>query len=693
MRVIGDSVNMCFSQFTRRRFLQFGAAGLAAYSVNGFASLTSAGRAGEGFVPSAKSPIKNRAPLAAAAFYPLPLGSIKPAGWLRGQLEIQANGLSGHLGETWPDVGPNSGWLGGTGESWERGPYYMDGLVPLAYLLDDARLKAITQKFMDWTLNNVEPNGMFGPKSNDDWWPRIVMLKALAQYEEGTGDPRVIPLMSRYFEYQLQSMPGRPLRDWGKYRWQDEALSAIWLYNRTGESGLLDLVRLLRRQGYDWQAQYADFKYTQRTTPQSIGLGPNSGLTDASMQTHGVNNAMAIKMSPVWSLISGSEDDRRAVLRMLADLDRYHGLPNGIFSADEHLAGRNPSQGTELCTVVETMFSLEQSLAIVGDPALGDRLERIAFNALPGAFTDDMWAHQYNQEPNQIIVGLHSKPWTTDGPESNLYGLDPNFGCCTANYHQGWPKFAASLFVLSADDGLAATAYAPCEVRTAVRGVDVSVTEETEYPFRGGIRLTVDPESPVSFPFLLRIPAWAEGARLRINGKPFPAPQPGTFARIERTWHKGDVIELEFPLAPRASVWYHDSVALERGPLVFSYGIGEDWLKLRDRGLTADWQVYPTTQWNYALTASPEGDTGEISVTEAAVGKGPFTATGAPVTLHAKGRKLPKWMGVDGVAEPVPQSPVSSDQAEETVPLIPYAAAKLRITAFPRLKTSSEGGS
>ena len=95
------------------------------------------------------------------------------------------------------------------------------------------------------------------------------------------------------------------------------------------------------------------------------------------------------------------------------------------------------------------MFSLEHSLAITGDPSLGDRLEQLAFNALPGTFTDDMWAHQYNQEPNQVECSLHRKPWTTDGPESNLYGLEPNFGCCTANFHQGWPKFTASLFMLS----------------------------------------------------------------------------------------------------------------------------------------------------------------------------------------------------------------------------------------------------
>ena len=190
-----------------------------------------------------------------------------------------------------------------------------------------------------------------------------------------------------------------------------------------------------------------------------------------------------------------------------------------MFSCDEHLAGRDPSQGSELCTVVEYMYSLEQALAILGEPALGDRLETLAFNALPGTFTDDMWAHQYNQEPNQVECSLHHKPWTTDGPESNLFGLEPNFGCCTANFHQGWPKFAASLFMSSNDNGLVAAVYAPCEVKTVVRGVDVHIVEETEYPFRETIRLTVNPATPLSFPLHLRIPAWATGATIAVNGR------------------------------------------------------------------------------------------------------------------------------------------------------------------------------
>lgn len=678
------------SSASRRRFLkQAGAAAtLASFPVTGRTAHALSKDASPLDAAAPDVAIKNRAPLAPNAFYMLPLGTVRPAGWLRSQLQIQASGLSGHLDETWNDVGSNSAWLGGTGEAWERGPYFVDGLIPLAYLLDDARLKAKAQRYIEWTLTNQLPNGMIGPRSNDDWWPRMVMLKALAQYQEATSDSRVIPLLTQYFAYQLNTLPTRPLRDWGKFRWQDNALIVIWLYNRTGDPKLLDLARLLHQQGFDWKADFADFKYTERITPEFIKLNEGGGLKDAALTTHGVNNGQAIKASPVWSMVSGNESDRQAVHQMLAELDKYHGLPNGMFSCDEHLAGRNPSQGTELCTVVETMFSLEQSLAILGDASLGDRLERIAFNALPGAFTDDMWAHQYNQESNQVECSLHHKPWTTDGPESNLYGLEPNFGCCTANFHQGWPKFAASLWMASHDGGLVAAAYSPCEVRTTVNGTAVHVLEETDYPFRGTVRITINPSAPVKFPLRLRIPAWASGTTISINGVAQPTPPAATFARVERTWQSGDVVELELPLAPRLLSGYKDSVSIERGPLVFSYPIGESWVKLRDRGMTADWQVFPSTSWNYALAVGEE-NIGKLAAEEQPVGASPFSLKDTPVKLQVNAHKLDEWRAVDGAANPVPQSPVTGNQVKEQLALVPYAAAKLRITAFPKAKKMS----
>lgn len=224
--------------------------------------------------------VGNRAPLQPNTFNPLPLGAIEPKGWLRRQLEIQAAGLTGHLDEFWSDVGPNSGWLGGTGESWERGPYYLDGLLPLAYELNDPTLLKKAQKWVDWTLTHQRSEGQIGPLSNDDWWPRMVMLKVLTQYEEVSGDTRVIPVLQKYFSYELRELPKRPLREWGKYRWQDNVYSVLWLYNRVGDKSLLDLARLLHDQGYDWEAEFADFQYLSKENRDKLGLRPGVPIPD-----------------------------------------------------------------------------------------------------------------------------------------------------------------------------------------------------------------------------------------------------------------------------------------------------------------------------------------------------------------------------------------------------------------------------
>ena len=334
------------------------------------------------------------------------------------------------------------------------------------------------------------------------------------------------------------------------------------------------------------------------------------------------------------------------------------------------------------------MFSLEQSLAITGDPSLGDRLEKIAFNALPGTLTDDLWAHQYNQEANQVKCG-YIKPWYTDGPESNLFGLEPNFGCCTANYHQGWPKFASSLWMASPDGGLAAAAYSPCSIETTVGRTPVRLSVDTEYPFRETVKVSVDPHQPVRMPIYLRVPAWAEGASIAINGKVQATPRTGSYARIERRWNSGDVIELRFPMKPTATLWFQQSVSILRGPLVFSYPIGTNWVKLWEHGPTADWEVHATEAWNYGLVVQ-SGTVDEIEVRETVFGTLPFSQAGSPVRLVVQARKVPSWKATNGVADVLPPSPLTSTEPTENITLIPYAGAKLRVTAFPQVaeKTS-----
>ena len=208
-------------------------------------------------------------------------------------------------------------------------------------------------------------------------------------------------------------------------------------------------------------------------------------------------------------------------------LDKYHGLPNGMFSGDEHFAGPNPSQGIELCAVVEAMFSYEQAFAVFGDPRVADRLEKVSYNALPGTLSNDIWSHQYDQQPNQIACTRAHRQWSTNGPDSNLFGLEPNFGCCTANLTSGLAQARfESLDGHSGrrhrDDGLCAEPSS-----NQIRQCRCRSNEDTEYPFRGKAEFTIHTTDPVSFPFVIRVPVWADSATVKVNGDTTRIPPSG----------------------------------------------------------------------------------------------------------------------------------------------------------------------
>ncbi len=619
-------------------------------------------------------------------FEPLPLGSVRPAGWLKDQLRVQADGLSGHLDEFWPPVA-GSRWSGGESEGWERGPYWLDGLVPLAVLLNDPRLLAKAQRWMDYILTNQHADGWLGPKEDPhegtgetalDSWPQFVLFKALTQWHEATGDPRIVPAMGRGLHRIYALLQGKPLSSWGRMRWADLVLSVHWQFERTGEEWLLDLAALAQDQGYDWQDHFDDFQYMERTDRDDLHALPEKDW----LPLHGVNNAMGVKSGAVWSRQSGRPEDAQSSLQAIEILDRYHGQVSGMFSGDEHLAGRDPSQGTETCTVTEYLFTLETLLALTGQPSLADKLERVAYNALPAALTKDMTGRQYDQQPNQVECSVAPRRWVSNGDHSNIFSLEGNFGCCTANFSQGWPKFVSHLWMQAEEGrGLAAVAYGPNTVTAEIAGTQVTIEEATEYPFRDTVTLTVRLSAPTAFPLLLAVPAWATEASVSVSGaSPAPAAA-GQFCRIERVWQDGDTVTLRLPLRLRTERRFHGSVSVLRGPLVLALQMGEEFEQVGGTLPYADWAVYPTTPWNYALSEADIAP--EAPVTETPLSTVPFAASAAPVTANVTARRLPEWGMAHNSAAPPPAGPFAALGPPETITLVPYGSTNLRISEFP----------
>ncbi len=644
----------------------------------------------------------NPEPLKQNAYIKLPLGSVKPEGWLKSQLEAQASGLTGNVDDFWPDL-VNSSWRGGDGEAWERGPYFLDGLVPLAYLLDDEHLKEKVKSWIDPILASSRDTGWYGPAKNKDRWPLAVANKVLMQYYEATSDARALEVLIKYFRYLHDTPPDWPDKDWRGVRAMENAVTGYWLYRQINEPWILETIESIQKNSSDWTTYYERFPWDSAASADKkipLNWGPE-GLT-----AHVVNNAMAIKYPGLWYQQSSGERFKNAVFAGIEKYDINHGQAGGRFSGDEHLSGKSPDRGTELCSAVEYMFSLEELYAIFGDNTLADRLELLTFNALPGTLTPDMWAHQYDQQSNQVLVNGEKRDWSTNGNYSNIYGLMPNFACCLANMHQGWPKFTESLWMATNDNGLIAVAYSPSTVNARVGpGKDISISEETDYPFKGDIKLKISTVGPVRFPLYLRIPGWADSASIQYKGRRVTGTA-GSTVRLSGNWKDGDIIIMQIPLKIRTEKRYNNSTSLLRGPLYFSLRLEKEYKSVKInydnfsyKG-SVDWEINPRSPWNYGLMIDRANIERGLNITENQISRYPFADKGdmiwsldsgkyitwdkdAAVVITTRGMKIPGWGMRNNSADIPPLSPVKPEGSTEVIQLVPYGSAKLRITEFP----------
>lgn len=594
---------------------------------------------------------------------------IKPTGWLRRQLEIQAASLSGNLDKIWPDV-RDSAWIGGKRDGWERVPYWLDGFIPLAYLLEDGDMIQRAGKYIDAILVAQKNDGWICPCEDDqrqtyDTWAVLLISKVLKVYYDCSGDERIPEVLYRVLKnyYDLLSTGKIRLFDWGKARWFEGLIAIGFIYKRYPEPWLVSLAKILKEQGTDYTSLTDRWKRP---------------VNQWTFETHIVNLGMMLKAEAVsCGLLGNGYADEAEALRTI--LDEYNGTPVGLFTGDECLSGRSPIQGTELCAVVEQMYSYELLYACTGDSKWAERLELLAFNALPATISDDMWTHQYVQMSNQIACQRFPgrSLFRTNGPEAHLFGLEPNFGCCTANFNQGWPKFALSTFMYSGNTVINGIPV-PGELKTEDRYIRL----ETNYPFENSFRYTIS--SQTDFNFQIRIPSFARN--LCVNGKPVESNGNGLVFSVKADTDKA--VMVTFDTIPYMEKRPHGLRTVKCGSLVFSLPIEhqKQMCEYEKNGVErkypyCDYEYLPVSDWNYAYCSEL------LSVERKGVSDIPFSGEKPPVVIKAEVQKIDWGMedGFETVCAKIPNARVPLSEKKDVL-LYPYGCAKLRMTEMPLLE-------
>jgi DUF1680 family protein len=378
-----------------------------------------------------------------------------------------------------------------------------------------------------------------------------------------------------------------------------------------------------------------------------------------------------------------------------------------MFGSDENARKGydDPRQAVETCGMVEQMTSDQQLLWYTGDTYWAENCEDVAFNTFSAAFMPDYKSLRYLTAPNMVVSDSknHAPGIANEGPFLMMNPFSSR--CCQHNHSAGWVYYAENAWMATPDNGLAVQFYAETTVTAKVgTGSDVTITENTRYPFEESVGFTIKTVKATNFPLYLRVPAWCKKPVVKVNGKAVVVTaQPGGYIKLTGQWKSNDRISLQFPMELQVRTWAKNknSVSVNYGPLTYSLKIKENYMQ-KDSKETAiydsRWQenadpkkwpsfeIYPASNWNYGLVLDKQQPEKSFTVVKKSWPKddNPFTNAGAPLELKATGKQIASWK-IDqyGLCGILPVSPVQTETPVTALTLVPMGGARLRIAAFP----------
>jgi uncharacterized protein len=622
-----------------------------------------------------------------SVYHELPITDISPDLWLKSFLITQKKGLTGHIEAAgfpydlarWntpknpsENISEDKIWW-----PYEQTAYWIDGALRTGYFLHDTKFVDSIRTNILYVLKNASEKGVLGPLHiGKIKWPHAVFFRAMIAEYYASGNEEIIDKLIKHF-----------IATKGEYTDDRDFMNVetiCWLYGISGNKTMLSMA----------EEMYEDYCLKNNSSVTLKNL-----LSDAMPEGHGVSFCESIKIPAILYMYTGKEIYLKAAVNGLEKLDYYHVLVDGVPSSTEFLNGKRSNNAHETCDISDFIWSLSYMLMATGDAKWADKLEKVAYNAGPGAVTKDFKGHQYYSSPNQFLADDFSSPWNSRENwfvfEKGRMAYRPFHGteCCSGNVNRFMPNLISRMWLTDSIGGIVAALFAPATLTTTAgnKKEKVEITENTNYPFGSKIEFLFrcGNKNGIEFPFSIRIPDWSKNTSISINGKQLNENIiNGYYFTINRKVKTGDKIEVNFSAKPEIQFLPGNGIALSVGALLFSYSIPSstklsETYKAKIPGFDP-LQFQPTADWNYALDLESDKLSTDIEVINKPMPENPWIAETTPVTLRVPAWKISGWFLENGVT---PDLPVEYKKTEkEFITLVPLGSTTLRLTIFPDIK-------